>query len=113
MEEWGLSRTRRRRPRGGPAGRLVAAPFALAAFVAVLFIHEVPLRTTIERDDESKRETAAATDEDDGWEPVDRGEDGEDDPDDEDDADPDLDDDELDDLPDDDDDDDERDDELN
>ena len=31
---------------------LVAAPFALVAFVAVLFIREVPLRTTIERDDE-------------------------------------------------------------
>jgi EmrB/QacA subfamily drug resistance transporter len=31
---------------------LVAAPCALVALVAVLFIHEVPLRTTIEREDE-------------------------------------------------------------
>jgi hypothetical protein len=31
---------------------LVAAPFAFAALVAVLFIREVPLRTTIERSDE-------------------------------------------------------------
>ena len=31
---------------------LVATPFALAALVAVLFIREVPLRTTITRDDE-------------------------------------------------------------
>jgi len=31
---------------------LVATPFALAALVAVLFIHEVPLRTTITREDE-------------------------------------------------------------
>jgi EmrB/QacA subfamily drug resistance transporter len=31
---------------------LVSAPFALAALVAVLFIREVPLRTTITRDDE-------------------------------------------------------------
>lgn len=31
---------------------LIAAPFALAALVAVLFIREVPLRTTIERADE-------------------------------------------------------------
>jgi uncharacterized membrane protein len=31
---------------------LIATPFALAALVAVLFIHEVPLRTTIARDDE-------------------------------------------------------------
>jgi len=31
---------------------LIATPFALAALVAVLFIREVPLRTTIARDDE-------------------------------------------------------------
>lgn len=31
---------------------LVATPFAIVAFVAVLFIREVPLRTTIERADE-------------------------------------------------------------
>ena len=31
---------------------LIAVPFALAALVAVLFIREVPLRTTIERADE-------------------------------------------------------------
>src|SRR3954447_23342477 len=37
---------------------LVAAPFALAALVAVLFIREVPLRTTIERVDELVEERA-------------------------------------------------------
>jgi hypothetical protein len=31
---------------------LVSTPFVLAALVAVLFIREVPLRTTIERVDE-------------------------------------------------------------
>jgi hypothetical protein len=31
---------------------LLATPFAVLAFVAVLFIREVPLRTTIEREDE-------------------------------------------------------------
>jgi MFS family permease len=31
---------------------LIATPFAVMAFIAVLFIHEVPLRTTIEREDE-------------------------------------------------------------
>ena len=31
---------------------LIAAPCALVALVAVLFIREVPLRTTIEREDE-------------------------------------------------------------
>ena len=31
---------------------LIATPFAVLALVAVLFIREVPLRTTIERDDE-------------------------------------------------------------
>ena len=31
---------------------LIAAPCALVAFVAILFIREVPLRTTIEREDE-------------------------------------------------------------
>ena len=52
---------------------LVAAPFALLALVAVLFIREVPLRTTIERQDEleelrasrpprDRGEGAAATD---------------------------------------------------
>ncbi len=42
---------------------LVAAPFALLALVAVLFIREVPLRTTIERQDELEelpREPATA-----------------------------------------------------
>jgi EmrB/QacA subfamily drug resistance transporter len=45
---------------GDATGRLflIAAPFALVALVAVLFIREVPLRTTIERDDE--REDAPA-----------------------------------------------------
>ncbi len=37
---------------------LVALPFAVAAFVCVLFIREVPLRTTIDREDELARETA-------------------------------------------------------
>jgi hypothetical protein len=39
---------------GDATGRifLYAAPFALIAFVAILFIREVPLRTTIERSDE-------------------------------------------------------------
>jgi hypothetical protein len=32
---------------------LIAAPCALIALIAVLFIREVPLRTTIERDDEA------------------------------------------------------------
>jgi len=32
---------------------VIATPFAVLAFVAVLFIHEVPLRTTIERTDEA------------------------------------------------------------
>jgi hypothetical protein len=31
---------------------LIAAPFAVVALLAVLFIREVPLRTTIEREDE-------------------------------------------------------------
>jgi hypothetical protein len=31
---------------------LLATPFAVLAFIAVLFIREVPLRTTIEREDE-------------------------------------------------------------
>ena len=35
---------------------LIAAPFALVALVAVLFIRVVPLRTTIERADEMVRE---------------------------------------------------------
>ena len=34
---------------------LLATPFAVLAFVAVLFIREVPLRTTIEREDELAR----------------------------------------------------------
>jgi EmrB/QacA subfamily drug resistance transporter len=39
---------------GDATGRvfLIAAPLAVAAFVAILFIREVPLRTTIEREDE-------------------------------------------------------------
>jgi EmrB/QacA subfamily drug resistance transporter len=37
---------------------LVATPFAVAALVAVLFIREVPLRTTITRDDELVEEVA-------------------------------------------------------
>ena len=39
---------------GDATGRifLYATPFALIAFVAILFIREVPLRTTIERSDE-------------------------------------------------------------
>ncbi len=42
---------------------LLAAPFALVALVAVLFIREVPLRTTIEREDErvSRRLSASAS----------------------------------------------------
>ncbi|QWZ10761.1 MFS transporter [Nocardioides panacis] len=40
---------------GDATGRLflIAAPCALVALIAVLFIHEVPLRTTIEREDEA------------------------------------------------------------
>jgi hypothetical protein len=38
---------------------LVAVPFAVAAFVCVLFIHEVPLRTTIQRADEIAPEATA------------------------------------------------------
>jgi hypothetical protein len=38
---------------------LVALPFAVAAFVCVLFIREVPLRTTIERQDERAPEATA------------------------------------------------------
>ncbi|MGI8523450.1 MAG: MDR family MFS transporter [Nocardioides sp.] len=38
---------------------LVAVPFAIAAFVCVLFIREVPLRTTILRDDELSPDVAA------------------------------------------------------
>jgi len=38
---------------------LIATPFAFLALVAVLFIREVPLRTTIERADEVEREFAA------------------------------------------------------
>jgi MFS family permease len=36
---------------------LVAVPFAVAAFLCVIFIREVPLRTTIERADEIAPET--------------------------------------------------------
>nr|WP_179665769.1 MDR family MFS transporter [Nocardioides panaciterrulae] len=45
---------------GDATGRifLVALPFAVAAFICVLFIREVPLRTTIEHEDELARETA-------------------------------------------------------
>ena len=32
---------------------LIAVPFAVIALIAVLFIREVPLRTTIEREDEA------------------------------------------------------------
>ena len=38
---------------------LVAVPFAVAAFVCVLFIREVPLRTTILRADEIAPEATA------------------------------------------------------
>jgi hypothetical protein len=38
---------------------LVATPFAVLALVAVLFIREVPLRTTIARDDEVLEEVAS------------------------------------------------------
>ena len=38
---------------------LVAVPFAVLAFVCVLFIHEVPLRTTILREDEIAPEATA------------------------------------------------------
>ena len=38
---------------------LVAVPFAVLAFVCVLFIREVPLRTTIFREDEVAPEVAA------------------------------------------------------
>jgi MFS family permease len=38
---------------------LIATPFAVLALVAVLFIREVPLRTTIEREDELTQEVAA------------------------------------------------------
>jgi len=38
---------------------LVALPFAVAAFVCVLFIKEVPLRTTIDREDEIAPEATA------------------------------------------------------
>ena len=38
---------------------LVALPFAVAAFVCVLFIREVPLRTTIDREDEIAARTPA------------------------------------------------------
>jgi EmrB/QacA subfamily drug resistance transporter len=41
---------------------LVAVPFAVAAFVCVLFIREVPLRTTIERADEIAPEATATVD---------------------------------------------------
>jgi EmrB/QacA subfamily drug resistance transporter len=37
---------------------LIALPFAVAAFVCVLFIREVPLRTTIDREDEITRESS-------------------------------------------------------
>ncbi|MCW2842404.1 MAG: major facilitator superfamily 1 [Nocardioides sp.] len=40
---------------------LVAMPFAILAFVCVLFIREVPLRTTIMRADEAAPEVAAET----------------------------------------------------
>jgi hypothetical protein len=39
---------------------LVALPFALAALVAVLFIKEVPLRTSVKRDDELMAEAPQA-----------------------------------------------------
>lgn len=39
---------------------MIAAPCALVALVAVLFIREVPLRTTIEREDEVAEEPVAA-----------------------------------------------------
>jgi MFS family permease len=38
---------------------LIATPFAVLALVAVLFIREVPLRTTIEREDELAEEVVA------------------------------------------------------
>ena len=38
---------------------LVALPFAVAAFICVLFIKEVPLRTTIDREDEIAPEATA------------------------------------------------------
>jgi MFS family permease len=38
---------------------LIATPFAVLALVAVLFIREVPLRTTIEREDEVLEEVVA------------------------------------------------------
>jgi hypothetical protein len=41
---------------------LVAVPFAIAAFVCVLFIREVPLRTTILRADEIAPEATAELD---------------------------------------------------
>jgi hypothetical protein len=37
---------------------LIAVPFAVAALLCVLFIKEVPLRTTIEREDEVVSEPA-------------------------------------------------------
>ncbi|QLQ11502.1 MAG: MFS transporter [Nocardioidaceae bacterium] len=40
---------------------LTAVPFAILAFVAVLFIREVPLRTTVEDDPESNTESNLAT----------------------------------------------------
>ena len=47
---------------GDATGRIfvVAAPFAVLALVAVLFIREVPLRTTIEREDELAGAAAAS-----------------------------------------------------
>ena len=39
---------------------LVALPFAIGALIAVLFIHEVPLRTSVKRDDELLAEAAPA-----------------------------------------------------
>ncbi|MGN6129792.1 MAG: hypothetical protein ACTHOK_05570 [Nocardioidaceae bacterium] len=39
---------------------LMAVPFTLVAFVAVLLIREVPLRTTIEREDELQKLAAEA-----------------------------------------------------
>ena len=41
---------------------LVAVPFAVAAFLCVLFIREVPLRTTILRADEIAPEATAELD---------------------------------------------------
>jgi mannose/fructose/N-acetylgalactosamine-specific phosphotransferase system component IIC len=41
---------------------LVATPFAVAAFVCVLFIREVPLRTTIHRADEIAPEATTQAD---------------------------------------------------